>query len=390
MLDRRGTFGDLEKIDGHPNYYRNPRSGVIYFKKSGRKFSTGEKKIMAAKRVVEERLALEAASGNVGQVQRKLKGELNPLISDLKEEFFATKATEVTESTMMTYRQNWDYGMKGFWGDKRVLDITDANLIKFKAWYLESNPTRVFDHTAVHLKAIFDYIRAQKLILSVPDFNLLRGVKEAVVRNSKRVKVGRVYKEEEIAAMLKAANQLSPAKRPYARLGILLGARAGLRKMEALTLEWKHVDLKKRSMTVWSRKNHKWRDIPLAWELVEAFKAMPRDNAAGLIFPKKSNPSEPLSSQLFDKMWVAVKAFAGITGKARFHDLRHTFATRTAEEGWPPIVACSVLDQSFKVYQGVYCKPSFESKSDLIDRTFDQKSSTLVLLKDGEDSKGAK
>ena len=46
-----------------------------------------------------------------------------------------------------------------------------------------------------------------------------------------------------------------------------------------------------------------------------------------------------------------------------FHDIRRSFASMTADNGWPPLVACAILDMSLEIYQKVYCKVSEDAKS---------------------------
>lgn len=45
---------------------------------------------------------------------------------------------------------------------------------------------------------------------------------------------------------------------------------------------------------------------------------------------------------------------AKLRGRARIHDIRHTFATQTARDNWPTAVACTVLDMSAKEYMKTY------------------------------------
>ena len=102
---------------------------------------------------------------------------------------------------------------------------------------------------------------------------------------------------------------------------------------------------------------------------MEAFQIQKQFTDSVWVFPMPSDPTRHISSQVFDKVWFKCRSLAGVTG--RYHDLRHTFATKTAEDGWPPVVACEVLDQSLAIYQKTYCKPSQESKTKWMLKTFD-------------------
>ena len=144
-----------------------------------------------------------------------------------------------------------------------------------------------------------------------------------------------------------------------------------MRKMEAGKLKRESVDIQKKVLRVWSFKNHEWREIPLMPEVADAFKEHYKHVAKSpWVFPMVTDPERHCSSQILDKGWYEARELAGIRGRLRFHDLRHTFATRTAEENWPPILACEILDMSLSVYQNTYCKGSLAKKDQLLRKTF--------------------
>lgn len=75
---------------------------------------------------------------------------------------------------------------------------------------------------------------------------------------------------------------------------------------------------------------------------------------SGYIFPQLSDTSKHIMGQYFDKDWIRTKREAKLRGRARIHDIRHTFATQTARDNWPTAVACTVLDMSAKEYMKTY------------------------------------
>jgi integrase len=379
-------YSDLIKIEGHKNYYRNPVSQIIYFKKDGTKISTGEKQILRAKRAAEVKLAEKNRTATKAQIFRKQAKIKNPYIEHVWNELLEAKRPEVEPSTMRNYHKSWKYGFGPFWKDKTVKDLTDENILKYRAWYLETNPTRKFEHTYVHfgmtVRSAFD----RRIINEKPNLNLLKNLDETISKNAKRPPVGRVYTEEECEDLLYAADTYAETKiggttlkhkrilENRARLGVRLGLKAGLRKMEALKLRWENVNQKKMIMNVWSQKNHKWREVPLLPELLALFKAQQElVGKTPWVFPMPSDPTRHISSQVFDKVWIRVKQLAETVGRARFHDLRHTFASKTAEDSWPPITACEVLDMSLNEYQKTYAKTSAAKKAEMMRMSFGKK-----------------
>lgn len=376
MKNKTQSAGSLKVIPGHKNYYR-ASNGMIYYKDSTTpKFSTKETAITRAKKVVETK-KLEDLGKSGSEIRRRTLGETNPLIENLWEEMVKEIEPDVLKSTLGNYSKDWNVVLKKFWDNKFALDLNEKNFLKFKSWYIENFPGRYARKTIVHFKKFCKWAQKKGYVKSLPDFEILSAIHETTEKFARREKVGRVYKEKtEVLPMIESASKIS--KDEYlcsmATLGVLLGVRCGLRKMEAMKLKWENVDPKNKSMRVWSTKNHKWRTVPLIDEVLKAFTVQSVFSGvkSPWVFPMRSDAKRHISSQLFDKLWVRVKKKAEIKGRARFHDLRHTFATLTAETGWPPVVACEVLDQSLDVYQKIYCHPSDESIAAQMARTFEK------------------
>ncbi len=380
-MKKIARFSDIESIDGHRNYYRSLRSGIIYYKDSVLgKFSTGETTIGRAKKFVELR-KLTGSGLTAKSAKRIVEGITSPPLSELFSDMIDDIGTDIGESTKGNYKKDWKHSIGPFWNNKTAFDISDEkNHKKFKAWYLENRPKLYARKAIVHFKKFCRWLLKNKHIQLLPDLSLLDEIHKTVEKNAKRIVVGRVYSEDEISAMLASAKTIS--KNEYfcsrAHLGVLLGVRCGLRKeSEALRLKWENIDFKNRIMKVWSMKNHKWRDVPLTQEVLKAFTVQGVFTATNSIwvFPMPSDSTKPISGQIFDKVWHRVKKKANIVGyddpgKARFHDLRHTFASKTADDGWPPKVACEILDMSLKEYDETYAHASTIKKIEMMEKSF--------------------
>lgn len=125
----------------------------------------------------------------------------------------------------------------------------------------------------------------------------------------------------------------------YLRPMVLLSLNCGLRRGELFNLKRTDVDLNARMLTVQGEggldsdgsKSSQSRAIPLNAEALSVFEAWLKPKSSGLVFP---NPDTGTRLTRIDKSWGSVKAAAGIP-KVKFHDLRHTFASRLVQAGVP-------------------------------------------------------
>ena len=106
-----------------------------------------------------------------------------------------------------------------------------------------------------------------------------------------------------------------------------------MRRSEILSLEWKNIDLKSRTATLYDTKNGENRAVPLSSAAIRAFKTLPRTIRGGKVFSISK-------SQLRDA-WEAARTAGGISD-LRFHDLRHEATSRLFEKGLNVMEAASV------------------------------------------------
>lgn len=381
-MESKPRYNDLKKIEGHKNYYRNGISKKITFQRRGVRISTGLTQITKAKEFVELELARLSGTTQTTAAKR-IKGVSNPLIKDAWDAMIDEKKVDWRGSTQRTYNKNWNVGLKGFWDGKNAQDITPANLTAYKAWYLENHPGRQFKKNMIHIETFLKWMHAKKFLGAIPDLSGLQSLVDLIEKNAKREKVGRRLAMTELAAIEEAAagfnatnangtttehKELLAAR---VQLGIGLGWRCGLRKMEALSLPWDKIDFERGLIHVWSQKNHKWRKVPMVsqtrifFENQRAFTGHTK-----WVFPMPTDPDRFISGQVFDKLWIQVKKKAKVVGRLRFHDLRHTCASITADDGWPWKAACEMLDMSGDIYDRVYAKASIEKIAEFAVKSF--------------------
>jgi len=113
---------------------------------------------------------------------------------------------------------------------------------------------------------------------------------------------------------------------------VLLAMNTGMRRGEIFDLTWHNVDLKKRNLTVEGieAKSGHTRHIPLNDEALGALIAWRNQtNNKHLVFP---NPSTKKRFNNIQISWEQLRAEAKLKD-FRFHDLRHTFASKLVMQG---------------------------------------------------------
>ncbi|MDY6468674.1 site-specific integrase [Acinetobacter faecalis] len=101
----------------------------------------------------------------------------------------------------------------------------------------------------------------------------------------------------------------------------------GVRKREALDMQWSDVDLGKASWHLKYNKSGKARYVTLSEDAVAILRAMPKTSAFIFANPETQKPYNDIR-KTFDK----IMQIAGITNM-RIHDLRHSFASLAVNSG---------------------------------------------------------
>ena len=111
---------------------------------------------------------------------------------------------------------------------------------------------------------------------------------------------------------------------------IIFALNTGMRQGEILNLEWPHVDLFRKTVTITRSKNGERRTIPLNQSALEVLKskAKVRHIKSHYIFTSQ-NGTRIDQANLLKVFYQALKKSNVL--KFRFHDLRHTFATRLVQ-----------------------------------------------------------
>ena len=137
-------------------------------------------------------------------------------------------------------------------------------------------------------------------------------------------KIERWLSEQEEISLLKASL-------PWLREIIIFALHSGMRQNEILSLKWTQVDLKRRTVTLLVTKNKEKRTIPLNKTLIDLLQSIGKIRSiSGYVFV--SQVGTRIDASNLRRTFELAKKVAGIED-FRFHDLRHTFATRLVQAG---------------------------------------------------------
>ena len=112
---------------------------------------------------------------------------------------------------------------------------------------------------------------------------------------------------------------------------VAIALKTGARKQEVWRLKFEDVDFKRNHIKLMETKSGKPRSIPMTADLMEILKRRRLDInfASHFVFPSPVNINAP---QNFEKQWDNALEESGVTN-FRWHDLRHTFASRAVMAG---------------------------------------------------------
>ncbi len=136
----------------------------------------------------------------------------------------------------------------------------------------------------------------------------------------------------------------------------------GMRKSEILNLKWSQIDLNKGFIEILKTKSGKARKIPISNKLDIVLKNLLIEKQGEYVFvnPKTNQPYKDIK-----KAFASVLKYAEIEN-FRFHDLRHTVATRMVEKGIDLIVVKEILGHASIETTMRYAHPVPERKKQAV------------------------
>ncbi len=160
---------------------------------------------------------------------------------------------------------------------------------------------------------------------------------------------------EEEERLYKSIDDVAPYLRPI----VTMALQTGMRRGEILNLEWSNI--KNGYIELLETKSGIMRNIPISSTLDEVLTNIPHKSKYVFFNPKTNKPYTDVK-----KSWKNVLDKAEISN-FRFHDLRHTVATRMVENGIDLLVVKDILGHSRISTTMRYAHPVPERKQAAID-----------------------
>jgi integrase len=219
-----------------------------------------------------------------------------------------------------------------FFDKKTFREITPMVIKQFKEFRQDSKTKKDMDRAPATVNremAILSKILSLAVENGIIEHNPCSGVTNLYLRlNNERI---RYLTEEEEKRLMKALDENSLVKNI-----VITAIHTGLRRGEIFSLKWEDVDLNHKLIKALD-KNGEYKYIPIGKTILALFESLPRTSE--WIFP-----SPRTGGRLTDIKKGFRKACddAGIKN-FRFHDLRHTTATRLGEKDFGLPIIGSVL-----------------------------------------------
>ncbi len=251
----------------------------------------------------------ERACGISGSSQRIKFSEFSQMYLD--------NYAKVNKRSWRDDKYRLDASMVPYFGKLELQDITPLEIEKYRARRLEEKVSKsTVNREITILKKMFNLaidwnFAKQNPVLKIKLFSEKNTMKERILLD-----------EEEGKLLAECPGYLKP---------ILIAAlNTGMRRGEILNLEWAQVDLAKRTILVKNTKSGKDRLLPINETLYSALSRLRSHDRKGTwVFP---NPATGKPFTEVKKSFKEACKRAGITD-LRFHDLRHTFASRLVIAG---------------------------------------------------------
>lgn len=223
-------------------------------------------------------------------------------------------------NTLYNYKRVLATAFAG-WGDKSFLAITKDKVAKHHE-KLGKEHGEAYANLAMRLlRALFNFAAGQ--------YEDTQG-KSLISENPvKRLSQTRAWYRVERRQSFIKAHELAPwylgvqqLQNEVLRDYLLLILLTGLRRQEAATLRWDHVDLNAKTLTVLNTKNHESHTLPLSNYLYELLLSRSQKRINEYVFPGTGAAGHIIEPR---KQMAHVTKFSGI--HFTVHDLRRTFIT---------------------------------------------------------------
>lgn len=236
-------------------------------------------------------------------------------------ELYMVSKINLAERTFDEYKRLWSKNIKDTVGNLRVLTISVETLEEFRN-NLAETPYQA-NRCIGLIKAVFNYLINRKSY-TIP--NPAKGIEKF-----NEAPCIRALDSEEIGAVISAVNHLLNKKFSLSYYAILCLLLIPVRKSALLQMRWQDIKLAKKIWIVPKTKNKTNLVVNLPDAVIPLLVNLKRiaDIESDYVFYSKNSKTGHLVD--VKKSWNIVKIYAGLKGRVRLHDFRHTYATFMAQ-----------------------------------------------------------
>jgi integrase len=283
---------------------------------------------VVTKSIARELLKKRELQVKLGQWEKNMIGAEIPTLDEFANEYLKYVRDVVKKRSWSRDVLSLKY-LKAFFGEHKLSDITPKDIDDYKQSRLADVAPATVNRELEVLRHLFNLAERWKKFFGknpVSQAGLLQ------LNNQ----IERILTPEEEERLLAC----SP---PHLRAILICALNTGMRKGEIISLKWSNVDLENNIITLEhiNTKSKKARRIPVNSKLRKTLLEQKlKSGSSGYVFLSSSGSPYKRQDSLKQAFGGACRrAGAGIEG-LRFHDLRHTAATRMVESG-AKIVAIS-------------------------------------------------
>lgn len=270
-----------------------------------------------------------------------------PKFEDLINEILVTE-TPLKRKTTQGMHVNYLTELREELGHVYLNDFTRAEYMKWITAFKSKKKRSTFDDYTKFINIIFNYAYQNKYITNKIKFPKT---------DPEKGQVGRVYTDAELLRIYSCTHGTLLVQ-------FVLSFECFMRLREVLYLTWDRVDLDKKFITLRKQdvktgsRTGMGRFIPLSDFAYNLLVKMKYISTSIYVFPNPAGTGPQHSNK---KAWSTVKRHAKISGRARWHDIRHTALTKAAlEKMVSPTRLCKVAGLSIRTLERVYLHSQIE------------------------------
>mgnify|MGYP001078271821 FL=1 len=317
-------------------------------------------------------ITVDQARGLALQGLAKLRQDIDPLaevrerrtaitVKELSERFDAEHiAVHLKATTAKEYRRNLKLFILPAIGQKRILDVTRADIAKFH----HDSRDRPYQANR-NIEIISKMFNLAELWGLRPDgTNPRRHIKKYPEKKRERF-----FSEGELGAIGRVLDEMEVERieLPSAIAAVRLLLFTGCRLREILTLKWSYVDLDRSALHLPDSKTGA-KIVSIGNAAVEVLKKLDRDPDNVFVITGRV-PGQHLTD--LQPFWQRVRGRAGLKD-ARIHDIRHTFASVAVSSGMSLPIIGKLLGhtqvQTTARYAHLARAPQIEAANDITSR----------------------